>query len=109
MKVKNYTDQNLESILAQIIPEFNPKKIILFGSRANGLHSKKSDYDLFFIIPDSDLSKTELAQKAQKLTWRLGHSVDYFFYTESEFNEWKLEINSIAYTAQNEGLELEFV
>ncbi len=109
MEIKNYKDQNLENILEKIIPEFNPKKVILFGSRAKGSHSENSDYDLFFIVPDSNLSKTELAQKAQKLTWRLGHSIDYFFYTESEFNEWKSEINSIAHTALNEGLELQFV
>lgn len=109
MNIKNYKDQNLENILEKIIPEFNPQKVILFGSRVNGAHSEQSDYDLFFIIPDSKLSRTELAQKARKLTWRLGHSIDYFFYTESEFNEWKTEVNSIAHTAHNEGLELEFV
>jgi uncharacterized protein len=109
MEIKNYKDQNLENILEKIIPEFNPKKVILFGSRANGSHSENSDYDLFFIIEKSDLTRIERNQKARQLTWRLGHSIDYFFYTQDEFDSWKDEINSIPHSAATTGLELQFV
>ena len=109
MMLKNYKDPVLNQILEKIIPEFHPKKIILFGSRARNVQTENSDYDLMLILDKSDLSRIERAQKARRLTWKLGHAIDYFIYTEDEYNEWKDELNSIPYAAATTGLELEFV
>jgi predicted nucleotidyltransferase len=106
MKVLNFADAKLDEILARLIPEFQPTKIFLFGSRANKSASADSDYDLFFVVKNSNLSRRERMTKALQLLWGCGVSTDIFIYTEEEFKEWKEEFSSIAHTAASEGLEL---
>jgi predicted nucleotidyltransferase len=40
-------EELLQHITAKIVEKFNPKRIILFGSRARGEAREDSDYDLF--------------------------------------------------------------
>ena len=107
MEILNFEDDNLKIILDKLIPEFNPVKIYLFGSRAAGNAKPDSDYDLFLIIKESKLSRHERMVKALKLLWGCGVSADVFIYTEEEFNDWKDEFSSIPHTVATEGLELE--
>ncbi len=106
MKIKNFSDSKLTEILERLIPEFQPQKVFLFGSRANGTAKVGSDYDLFFIIKNSDLHPLERMQKAHTLLWGVAVKVDVFIYTEQEFNDWKDEFNSIPHAVATEGLEL---
>ncbi len=102
------TDPTLKNILSRLIPEFKPKKIYLFGSRATGTHRPNSDYDLFLIVEKSELRGIQRMQKAIEVLWDLKISADVFVYTEEEFQEWKDELNSIPHTATNDGVELSF-
>lgn len=106
MEILNTNDPKLKEILEKLIPEFKPEKIFLFGSRANGKAIKTSDYDLFLIVPESNLSKRQRMTKALELLWGNGVSVDIFIYTTKEFDESRSDFNSIPYTVFNEGLEL---
>ncbi len=106
MKALNIVDTKLDEILGKLIPEFQPTKVFLFGSRANGSAKEDSDYDLFLVVPHSDLTRRERMVRALELLWGNGVSVDVFIYTEQEFNSSKGEFNSISYTVANEGLEL---
>jgi uncharacterized protein len=109
LEVSNYKDEQLNSILSVLKPVFNPTKVYLFGSRAKGTASASSDYDLFFIVKDSDLEPRDRVLKARKLLWNTAGAVDLFIYTEAEFNDWKDEFSSIPHTAYTEGLELDFI
>ncbi|MFH1720341.1 MAG: nucleotidyltransferase domain-containing protein [Patescibacteria group bacterium] len=40
---------DVQSVVNQIITNYKPQKIILFGSQAEGLASPDSDYDLFMV------------------------------------------------------------
>ncbi len=102
----NFSDTKLDEILTRLIPEFQPTKIFLFGSRAKGTSRDNSDYDVFFIVRESNLHPIERMQKAGRLLWGIGALVDVFIYTEEEFNEWKDEFNSLANTVATEGKEL---
>lgn len=49
---------DLPHITQALVEGLNPNKIILFGSRARGTHTKRSDLDLF-IIQETDRSPLE--------------------------------------------------
>ena len=64
----------LDEIKAQvylIVEKFNPKKIILFGSYANGKPTQESDVDLLIII--------ETNQSTWELSAKIASSVKHFF------------------------------
>lgn len=106
LEIFNFQDDKLKSILEKLIPEFQPTKIFLFGSRCKGNFKADSDYDLFLIVNKSDISRHERMTKALMALWGCGVKVDVFIYTEAEFNDWKDEFSSIPYTVATEGLEL---
>lgn len=106
MKALNFSDSKLDEILTRLIPEFQPTKIFLFGSRANGSANQDSDYDLFLVVKESSLPRRERMTKALRLLWGCGVAVDVFVYTEDEFNDWKDEFSSIPHTVATEGMEL---
>jgi uncharacterized protein len=43
--------QKIEDLTSQIVREFNPERIILFGSYADGRASDDSDVDLLIVLP----------------------------------------------------------
>ena len=106
MKVLNYSDEKLETILSKLIPEFHPKKIFLFGSHVRGFATDDSDYDLLLIINSSAERKRDRSIRARKSLTGIGIPVDVFIYTESEFDDWKNEFSSIPHTVEAEGLEI---
>jgi predicted nucleotidyltransferase len=99
-------DQKLEEIRSILIREFNPKKIYLFGSRANGNHRSNSDYDLVVVVENSDLDRHDRNVKARLALFDVGAPVDVFVYTHAEFEDWKDEMSSIPETAYRLGREL---
>lgn len=106
MEIFNFQDEKLKIILERLIPEFQPTKIFLFGSRSKGTSKVDSDYDLLLIVKNSELSRHERMTHALMALWGCGVKVDVFIYTENEFNDWKDEFSSIPHTVATEGLEL---
>ncbi len=45
------TRKHIEELSARIAAEFNPRKIVLFGSYAKGTPTEDSDVDLLVIMP----------------------------------------------------------
>lgn len=106
MQAELEQDQNLNEIVSKLKNHFKPEKTYLFGSRANGTATTDSDYDLFLIIKNSNLSQIKRMQEARKILSDRTVSVDVFIYTEDEFADWKDEFSSIAHTVATEGIEL---
>lgn len=106
MQISLQNDKNLNEIVQKLKTHFQPLKIYLFGSRANGTAKSDSDYDLFLIIKDSAQTKIERMQEANQVLWGRSVSIDVFIYTEAEFNSLNSDLNSIANTVSAEGLEL---
>ncbi|MBX2986999.1 MAG: nucleotidyltransferase domain-containing protein [Bdellovibrionaceae bacterium] len=100
-------DEKLQHIIQTLKQEFQPKRILLFGSRGRGDHHAHSDYDLVLVGAISSLSKIERMQRASDLLYPLGVTADVFFYSEEEFNDWKTEFSSIPEVASREGRELD--
>jgi predicted nucleotidyltransferase len=67
---------------------YNPEKIILFGSFANGNPDENSDLDLF-IIKDTKLSRPERTVQVRKLLYGARIPIDLIVYTPKEIEESK--------------------
>jgi uncharacterized protein len=106
MELEIKKDKNFIETITKLKNYFKPEKIYLFGSRAKGLQSADSDYDLFLIVKQSNKSVAERMKEANDVLWGRRISVDVFIYTEEEFNEYKQDVNSIAFVATTEGMEL---
>jgi predicted nucleotidyltransferase len=44
-------NRKIDDLCRQIVKKFNPKKIILFGSHANGTPTEDSDIDIMVVMP----------------------------------------------------------
>jgi len=86
-------------VLARLVERLAPEEIWLFGSRAEGRARPDSDYDLLAILPndakDADLDPVS----AWMIVRRLGLPVDVVPYRRAEFEEEKLEIDTLARAA----------
>ena len=99
-------DKTLTDIVGKLKIFFKPEKVYLFGSRAKGLARENSDYDLFIIVKSSNKRMIDRMIEANDLLWGRTVPVDVFVYTESEFNDDKDEVNSIAHAVATEGVEI---
>ncbi len=104
MNVMN--DPVLEQIIERLMAEFHPRRVFLFGSRANGTAHVDSDYDLVLVVEKSDRSSLDRMEQARLALKGLRVSADVFVYTEPEFDRWKDQFSSIPETALNTGREL---
>jgi len=100
------SDPLFEQIRARLITEFQPVKMYLFGSRAAGNARPTSDYDIVLVVKERQQSRVENMITAARLVRDLGASVDVLVYSESEFENWKSEMNSIPEVALTEGREI---
>lgn len=82
---------NLNQITQQIIQQFNPKLIYLFGSYATGKQSIQSDLDLLII--DEKADKEELSLKINLALFPRDYHLDLLTYTPSALKQ-KLKTNS---------------
>jgi len=76
-------EQNILEIKDKIVKEFNPEKIILFGSYAWGKPTNDSDVDLF-IVKKSKKPRIERTQEIRKFLWRDKVPMDLLVYTPEE-------------------------
>lgn len=78
----------INEVVTKIVSGFNPDKIILFGSYANGTPDDDSDLDLL-IVQDSDLP---IQKRGLDIRLSLIGSmipIDLLIYTRSEFDQEK--------------------
>ena len=105
---KKMTDPNIQKIAEILKDEFNPTRLFLFGSRANGNPHKDSDYDFVVVVKKTNKNRAQNMTRASHLIHTsVGVSADVFVYDEKEFNDWKDELSSIPETALNTGKEIE--
>lgn len=75
----------LKEITTKIVKKFNPRRVVLFGSRATGSARKDSDIDLF-VEMESRLGQIERAVKVDELFENRNWSMDLIVYTTQEVN-----------------------
>jgi predicted nucleotidyltransferase len=73
----------LEEITRVIVEKFNPRRVILFGSRARGDHREDSDLDLFVEMESNQRPADRRIAVSRALTPR-GWPLDVIVYTPEE-------------------------
>lgn len=77
------TEQKIQEIVQKIIKEYQPEKIILFGSYAWGTPHEWSDVDLF-IVKDSEKGPLERMREVDRILFGTTTPVDALVYTPAQ-------------------------
>ena len=88
-------DPLVSKIVSRIADAIQPRRIILFGSRAQGAARQNSDVDLV-IIYDGPIPKRELKQRVHELFEHPDFSMDLFVLSTDELQRKKHVANSLA-------------
>ena len=78
--------KEIRNITAQIIEKYNPDKIILFGSAAQGEITQDSDVDFLIIKKETPLYGADRIRELSKVIKR-NIPVDFLIYRPEEFNK----------------------
>ena len=95
----------ISEIVGKIASGYNPEKIILFGSYANGNPDENSDLDLF-IIKETNLSRPERTVQVRKMLYGARIPIDLIVYTPKEIEESRDNIFSFVHEVLNTGKTL---
>lgn len=95
--------KELANITTQIIRQYAPQKILLFGSQAKGTERKNSDFDICVVA--------ETSNKRQMLTdmylsIESDSPIDFLLYTPAEWEKSIADKCSFASTLNHEGVSL---
>ncbi len=96
------TEEKLIEIIDKISSNYNPEKIILFGSYAKGNPGEASDIDLF-IIKDSILPRYKRGLEVRRLLYGSMIPIDLLVYTPKEIELQKDKKYSFVYEVLNIG------
>ena len=92
----------LREAINKIIKEFNPEKIILFGSYAYGKPTMDRDIDLM-IVMDTDEKPHKRAVPIRKALKDIGIPKDIIVKTPEEFERFKDIVGTVIYPAAHKG------
>jgi predicted nucleotidyltransferase len=92
----------INKIVERIRNEYQPKKIILFGSYAYGEPTEDSDIDIL-IVTQRRLSREETYKMRRELLRDFSISVQLISVSEEEFTETKDIVGGITYPASKYG------
>lgn len=92
----------IKEAVRRIVDNFNPEKIILFGSYAYGQPREESDIDLM-VVMDTNMKPYERALPIRRTLKYLGMPKDVIVKTPQEFERFKDIIGTIIYTAAHKG------
>ena len=90
MKKEMIEPNKINDIIKRIVNNFNPEKIILFGSFASGKENNDSDIDLL-IIQDTNLPRHLRSFEIRKSLIGMMVPIDILVYNPEEFEKEKKE------------------
>ncbi len=83
------TTDELKPVVERLVNEFQPDKIILFGSHAWGVPHSDSDWDLMVIVKSSDVAPTRRAARAYRCLRGLRIPVEIIVSTRQEIDRYR--------------------
>ena len=96
------TKDKISEIIKKIASDYNPEKIILFGSYASGKPTENSDIDIL-VIKDSELPRPQRTMQLRRMLLGSGIPIDLIVYTPSEVESEKDKKYSFVYEVLNSG------
>jgi len=82
------TQEQIHHIAKIIADNYNPEKIILFGSYAKGTPNEHSDLDIL-VIKETNVPQHQRPREIRKYLRGLGIPMDIIVYTKSEIEKWE--------------------
>ena len=95
-------DDLLKKISEQLISEFHPQRIILFGSQARGTADERSDVDILVITPING-ERRDLMVEMNRALDALNSAFDIVILTLEEFERDRFIPGTVARYASQEG------
>jgi len=96
------TQEQINKVVRRIVKHFQPQKIILFGSYANGIPTEESNLDLL-IIKDNNLPSHIQNREVRRILFDMRVPVDVSVKTTQEFEMYRDIIGTIIYPANKFG------
>ncbi len=78
--------RQINDIVTKIAVNYNPDKIILFGSYAHGDYTDNSDLDLI-LIKETGIPRHKRGLEVRRLFYGLPVPMDFKIYTSTEFDD----------------------
>lgn len=94
--------EQIESVVQVIVEDYEPMKIILFGSYAYGHPTKDSDLDLL-IIKDGEASGIQRNRRVRNILKDFSIPIDVIVKSSQEFDMLKDVIGTVIYPANKYG------
>ena len=92
-----------DELLQSVVTYFNPRQVILFGSRARGEGGPDSDIDLIVVLEDNAPGEYFSAGAAQEARKSFRRSCDIVPWRRSDFYRRARIVGSLAHTVLQEG------
>src|SRR3989449_6598810 len=92
----------IKRMVQRIVNQFDPEKIILFGSHARGDAGPDSDVDLLVVMPVEG-SKRDRTIEVRKALAGMGLAKDVIVATPEEVEKYRDLVGTIIYPAMREG------
>lgn len=99
------TEREIQEMADLIVARFQPEKIILFGSYADGTASADSDVDLL-IVKESELPRHKRSVPIYKMLYGVACPVDVVVFTPAEVRDWQNVPEAFVSTAVRQGRTL---
>lgn len=96
------SEQDISEIRENLVSQFAPQKIILFGSQATGKADGRSDVDILVISPIKE-KRRDLMIKMDRSLGSLHYAFDVLILTSEEFERNRPIPGTIARYASQEG------
>lgn len=97
-----FMNEKINALINKIVKEFNPIKIILFGSYARGTATPDSDVDLLVVMPIEG-SKREKRIEIRTALCGMGIAKDIFVAKPEDLGIYKDLMGTVIYSALKEG------
>ncbi|MBI5471791.1 MAG: nucleotidyltransferase domain-containing protein [Ignavibacteriae bacterium] len=92
----------IQEIVERIVKNYNPDKVILFGSYAQGTATERSDVDLL-IVKDSPLPRHQRGSEVRRYLYGTFVPMDILVYTNDELEEFRDVTSSFINTVMKTG------
>lgn len=100
--------RNIGNLLKGMLQGVNYKEIILFGSRARGDSSGKSDHDIMIVMKNNLTIREKMALSSllRKKLAKKGIDADLIIKSKEELNYYRTKIGNIVREVLKEGIRL---
>jgi len=95
-------EQTVQQIVARIVAEAQPSRVILFGSYGRGDADPGSDLDIMVIKPHVSNRYEEMI-RLRKAVGSIGAGIDLLVYSEAEYERRSQVPGTVLYWARKEG------